>query len=274
MVQIQYASDLHINDWAKHTPFSTFLTPAAPILVLAGDICSAWDPLYAQFLAWVSRHWQIVVLITGNHEYYCDHHGVHTMEETDAHICYLAQSHPNIAFLQNGASYIVPGTRLRFVGATYWSAIDPAIWDEIAGKKGDYKTTYTGSPYGPRKTHPSDNCARHAYQKAAVRSACAPLLYAETLIVVTHHMPTLALLEPEYRGERWHSCYATADDDMFSPNIHAWICGHSHRAVQLQVPGGPRLLMNARGYNRPHEIQRTQDVYHPRRVVEVQAYSI
>ena len=50
MVQIQYASDLHITDWPKGTAFEAFLTPVAPILVIAGDICSAWNPLYNSFL--------------------------------------------------------------------------------------------------------------------------------------------------------------------------------------------------------------------------------
>lgn len=270
MLNIQYASDLHINDWPKGTPFESFLTPVAPILILAGDICSALDPLYAHFLAWASRNWYKVILITGNHEYYCDdQQHPYTIEQIDTHIAHLVRRHDNVVFLQAGSSYVLPGTRLRFVGATLWSAIDPAIWDSVARKKGDFKATYVAHNWMVHKTHPSDLCAYHAYHKSCLRSALAPHAYDEILIVVTHHMPTLELLEPEYRHEMWRSCYASEDDDLFAPNIYAWICGHSHRAKQMIVPNGPACLMNARGYNRAEEQGRSVDVYNPRATFQV-----
>jgi hypothetical protein len=265
---IQYASDLHINDWPIGTPFDTFVTPTAPILVLAGDICSAWDPLYDHFLAWANRNWYKVILITGNHEYYCEPDQMRTIEQTDQHIASLVKKYKNVIFLQDGASYVLPGTRLRFVGTTLWSAITPAIWDEIAEKKGDYNAIYTQSGFGIRRAHPADMCALHALQKAHLRSACMPRPN-ETLIVVTHHMPTPFLLEEEYRNEAWRSCYASNDEDLFASNIAVWICGHGHRATQLQIPHGPLLLMNARGYNRPKETDRSVDVYQPGAFVRV-----
>lgn len=269
MVNIQYASDLHINDWPKGTPFESFLIPTAPILVIAGDICSAWDPLYAHFLAWTSRNWHTVILITGNHEYYCEPDQIYTIEQTDQHIASLVQTFDNLVFLQNGASYVLPGTRLRFVGTTLWSAITPSIWDEIVGKKGDYKVVYTKSGLGLRSAHPADMCALHALQKSHLRSAIVPQSTNERLIVVTHHIPTPLLLEEEYRNEKWRSCYASNDEDLFASNIALWICGHGHRATQLQIPGGPLLLMNARGYNREHERDRTVDIYQPGAFISV-----
>jgi hypothetical protein len=266
MVQIQYASDLHITDWPKGTAFESFLTPVAPILVLAGDICSAWDPLYKSFLAWCSRHWHLVIFITGNHEYYPPEGFLYTLDQTDTYIRSIAL--PNTIFLQAGQSYIVPGTRLRFVGATLWSAIDPVIWDEAAEKKGDFKRTYVDTPMGVRNTHPSDTTALHALHKAYLTSAISPL-QKETLVVVTHHMPTLNLLEPRFRGERWHSCYTSADDELLAPNVKVWICGHSHRATQWRSPSGTLCLMNARGYNKPTEQERAEDIYHPQSVVDV-----
>jgi hypothetical protein len=268
MVQIQYASDLHITDWPKGTAFETFLTPVAPILVLAGDICSAWDPLYKNFLVWCSRHWHIVILITGNHEYYPLSGHTVTIDQTDHYIRSIAPH--NVIFLQAGQSYTVPGTRLRFVGATLWSAIDPALWQEAAEKKGDYKHISIGVPMmGLRKAHPCDTTALHALHKAYLTSAIAPQQYKETLIVVTHHMPTLNLLEERFRGERWHSCYVSADDDLLAPNVKLWICGHSHRATQWRAPSGTLCLMNARGYNKPGEQQRTEDIYNLRAVVNI-----
>lgn len=264
MIKIQYASDLHINDFPKTTPFRHFIIPSAPILVLAGDVCSAWDRHFYTFLEWCSKNWHTVIFVPGNHEYYCDPSAPHTIEMTDAHIYNLIATFPNVIFLQSGASYVVPGTRIRFVGATLWSAISPNIWDEIAGKKGDFKSTYVANYWQLRHTTPADINSRHYFQKAHLASALAPVFVGEQLIVVTHHMPSMQLLEDQYKGEKWCSCYASNSDELLLPNISAWICGHSHRATVWKAPyGGPTVRMNARGYNRPHEMQRVVDLYNP-----------
>lgn len=270
MVRIQYASDLHINDWPKGTPFESFITPVAPILVLAGDICSAWDPLYTHFLAWCSRNWYLVIVIAGNHEYYCEPGFERSLLQTDYELLRISNLFNNTKFLQNGSSFIVPGTQIRFVGSTLWSDIDPAIWDEIYGKKGDYKATFVEHfPYGLRTTHPSDICALHAFQRSYLIGGFAPVLPNETLVVVTHHMPSKLLLENKYKADRLHSCYASNDEDLFIRSISLWICGHSHRATRMKYPRGPYIVMNARGYNRMHELQRTEDRYNPRATVEL-----
>lgn len=270
MVRVQYASDLHINDWPKGTPFESFITPVAPILVLAGDICSAWDPLYTHFLAWCSRNWYLVIFIAGNHEYYCEPGQERSILYTDYELSRISSLFPNTHFLQNGSSYSIPGTKIRFVGSTLWSDIDPAIWGEIYGKKGDYKATFIEHyPYGLRPTHPSDICALHAFHRTYLYGAFAPVIHGETLVVITHHMPSKLLLEDHYKGEKLHTCYASNDEDLFTRNISLWICGHSHRAVRMKYPQGPYMVMNARGYNRSSELSRVVDRYNPRATVEL-----
>ena len=264
MVHIQYTSDLHIDEFPKGTPFATFVTPVAPILIIAGDVCSVQNPLYWHFLAWCSRNWHIVILITGNHEYSCKSGKPLDIEACDSLIGEIAHKLGNVFFLQNGASYVIPGTRIRFIGATLWSDIDPAIWSDVGTHKGDFKNIYVSDSRGFRLNTPSDSVARHAYHKMCLTSAIAPMADKETLIVVTHHMPSMRLLEAHFQGEKYCTCYASNDDDLFAPNVTAWICGHSHRATALRAyKGGPLLLMNARGYNKPHELGRTEDKYNP-----------
>ena len=262
MVQIQYASDLHIDGWPVGTSFYTFITPVAPILVLAGDICSAWSPLYKPFLAWCSRNWAYVILITGNHEYYTED-TLKTIQETDKYIWILTQKYKNVIFLQDGASFVIPGTRLRFMGATLWSAIEPGLWDEAASRKGDCRHITISTPRGIKKIHPGDMCALHALHRHAL-GATMGTIPGERLVVVTHHMPTLDLLEPRYRnGEKWSSFYASNDVDLIGPWVPVWICGHGHRSTTL-TKNGTTLYMNARGYNRSSDAGRNTDVYNPR----------
>jgi hypothetical protein len=265
-MDIQYASDLHIDHFSD---FTTMIIPSAPVLLIAGDICSAWKPMYRDFLAWCSARWSHVILITGNHEYTCPDGEIHTLTDTDAHIRRIVSQMPNVIFLQDGESARIPGTDVQVVGATLWSAVDPVIHAEVQTLKGDYKHTYTDVALGIRTTTPMDICALHALQKAKLANALATHTWGR-LILMTHHMPSLSLLEPEYRHERLHSCYASADDDLFYyGNLAAVICGHSHRAIKQRLPPGILALMNARGYNRPDEMGRTTDVYSPTAVLRL-----
>jgi hypothetical protein len=270
MVHIQYASDLHVDDFPKGTPFASFLTPVAPILVLAGDIANVWDPIFSNFIAWCSNNWYLVLFIAGNHEYYDKSGARHSMEQAEVELRAVAARFPNVVYLQNGASYVIPGTHIRFVGATLWSDVDPAIWAQIAGRKGDFRHIYVQSGLHVRQQHPADAVARHALHKLQLFRALAPWWPDETLIVITHHMPTWELLEEHYKGEALCSCYASHDDDLLVPSIFAWICGHSHRAAHWQAPrSGPLCVMNARGYNRPEEQLRTQDKYSPHATMQI-----
>lgn len=268
-LNIQYTSDLHIDNYPSGTPFESFVTPVAPVLVIAGDICSVWKSMYVFFLEWCSKHWSHVIVVTGNHEYFCDPSIQKTIDQTDVEARRICSLFPNVHFLQSGESYVVPETSLRFVGATLWTAIEPSVWEDIRSKKGDFVHTYS---QGMRKTHPSDICAIHALHKAHLRSAIAPQRMNETLIVVTHHMPSQQLLDKSFRNHRLRSCYASNDDDLFAPNIRVWICGHSHRALQWQSPG-PLCVMNARGYNQADERERTEGVYNPVAMVSVEIES-
>jgi len=260
--QIQYCSDLHLNNFPTGTPFETFVRPVkeSDVLIIAGDICPVTNPLYGEFLLWCRQRWQTIVVIAGNHEYFCKKGETRTFEETDTIIRNMCKQ-LSIFFLQAGQSIKLPGTNIRCIGATLWSAVDPAIWQEVEVKKGDYIATYQSTQNRIRHTIPSDITAYHALHKVHMFSAIAPQAANEVLVVVTHHMPTMKLLEPQYRSHRWRTCYASNDEDLFANNIAVWICGHGHRATKLRMPNQPLFLMNSRGYL--SEIARTTDVYDP-----------
>jgi predicted phosphohydrolase len=262
-MELQYASDLHIDDHPGSN-YGHVLTPVAPVLLLAGDLCGVWKPEYAAFLRWCSERWGLVLVITGNHEYFCPPGIVKTMEETDAEARRIATSFENVVFLQSGESVLIPGTTVRVVGATLWSAVDPAIHDELHDK-GDYTVSYTATPVGIRTTTPMDVCALHALHKAQLQSALASHP-SDRLILMTHHLPTRSLVPVEHKENRYSSCYASADDDLFlHENLKAVVCGHSHKSVRIQLPTGPLAVLNARGYR--SEVGRTG--YSPRATVRI-----
>lgn len=242
-MNIQYASDLHLNDYASTTPFSEFLTPSAPLLILAGDVCPVEYPLYADFLRWCSRNWNRVIVISGNHEYFTERIP-QSMDQIDQIIMDQTHRLPNVFFLQHGESIVFQG--IRFVGATLWSSVDPILSDEIEHTKGDYVHTYTGN----RNTTVRDIRQLHNTHSQNLRTVLSSS--KEPVVVITHHLPSYSLVSPEYHNDRKVSCYASHDDDIlyrFKAKICIWICGHAHRSGDWIHPtSGVHCIMNCKGY--------------------------
>lgn len=240
-MRVQYASDLHLET-TPYDAFSSILTPSAPIIVLAGDICPVEHPSYVLFLRWCSQNWTKVLVISGNHEYFCEN-AARTISEVDVEIQKITAQLPNVLFLQAGDSVVLGG--IRFIGATLWSKVDTDLWANAQLlQKGDY--THTGVPPG-RKTTPADIVSLHFWQKARVESAIAAS--REQIIVVTHHLPTFHLVDSNHVRNPLVSTYASNLEYMMTTKVIAWICGHSHSSTSWKAPSGTQCILNPRGYN-------------------------
>ena len=261
MTKVQYASDLHLDHLASNIEFNSIVTPAAPILILAGDIASAWTSIYGKFLRWCSVNWQHVILIAGNHEYFCHRNYPRSRQETEQHIRNLCRFHHNVHFLQAGQTYIIPNKNLVFIGATLYSNISKDIHDEVL-VKGDFTKTFIERDNILCRTHPSDHVNAHKRHKQALADAIRAVPRNFKAVVVTHYLPTHKLLEPEYQDDHWRSCYASNDEDLFRPPVSVWICGHGHRSTYILAKHNILVAMNARGYKQ-YELNRTVDIYQP-----------
>lgn len=262
MTSVQYASDLHLDHLAPNIEFKSLITPSASVLVLAGDIASVWTQVYSRFIGWCSANWQHVILIAGNHEYFCNNPNTpYSRQDTERYIQNLCRIYYNVHFLQAGQTYVVPNKNLIFIGATLYSNIDPAIHDEVLGK-GDFTKTFIEIDGKLCRTHPTDHVKAHKRHRQALADAIRSVPRNYKAIVVTHYLPTRKLLEPEYQNDRWRSCYASNDDDLFRPPVTAWICGHGHRSTHINARHNILVAMNARGYKQ-YELNRTVDIYQP-----------
>ena len=261
MTKVQYASDLHLDHLAPNIEFKSLVTPAAPILILAGDIASVWTNVYGKFLHWCSVNWQHVILIAGNHEYFCHRDHPRSRQETEQYIKNLCRFHHNVHFLQAGQTYVIPNKNLVFIGATLYSNISKDIHDEVL-VKGDFTKTFIERDNILCRTHPSDHVNAHKRHKQALADAIRAVPRNFKAVVVTHYLPTLKLLEPEYQDDHWRSCYASNDEDLFRPPVSVWICGHGHRSTYILAKHNILVAMNARGYKQ-YELNRTVDIYQP-----------
>ena len=71
---------------------------------------------------------------------------------------------------------------------------------------------------------------------------------AERIVVVTHHLPTMAVVAPEHKGNLLNSAFATELGDFIADSrIDVWIFGHSHANIDATI-GNTRLVCNQLGY--------------------------
>lgn len=267
--KLQFASDLHLEEDAP--PFDILIKPVARDLALCGDIGDPWSPVYTNFLKWCSLRWEHVFLLSGNHEYFTK--GPETWSGADktyggveAQIHRVAEAaaeaRKNIHFLQESV-YPIEKQRILIVGTTLWTAPALRRWDQMSagfvgdpGCRGEYNSIYRRDEYtgALRVFHPSDITAIYnrqaAFLKRFLNTSWGSVPEGWRVIVLTHHLPSLEMNRPDYRGHPLVSCYATSLDELLKEPVVAWLCGHSHTAMEKQLDTGTLVCLNPMGYKR------------------------
>jgi hypothetical protein len=253
------------------------IVPSAKYLIVAGDICSPYHPNFERFFAYVSKYFECILYVTGNHEYY-NHSGL-SMEEVDTFITNLLSEYPHVHFL-NQNSYVfseecslesnpkeyrtnvvrdsnfVSSNPLIFIGATLWTHIPREEEDLVSKIISDYKCIYQDketlltSSYirALHEKHKSflQNEVEHYTQKWLREKKKG------SLVVVTHHMPSYSLIDEKYRSYPGNSAFANDMDVWIQDQSHLshWIYGHTHHQRSSKI-GKTKTFVNPKGY--PHE---------------------
>lgn len=248
-MRIQYISDLHL----EFNRMDIEMAPVAPILVLAGDVGDPSSKMYAKFLEWCARDWEHVIVVAGNHELYNRRpqsawkwsRPDTVADRIDACRAAAAAAGPNVHFLERD-SVVIDG--VRFLGCTLWSDVSGAE-AMVERRMSDYAMITAD---GQMPVTAGQTLEWHLRDRAWLEGALAAATDAP-IVVVTHHLPTYALIAEKYAGSPLNVGFAThLDDVLVRPPVRAWICGHSHTAGRAEVNGVPCLL-NPVGYPHPLE---------------------
>lgn len=132
---------------------------------------------------------------------------------------------------------------VEFILSTLWSRIPPI--DEFAIQNG--MNDYAQILYNKRRLIPQNINGEFernfAFIEKAVRESDA-----EKIVVVTHHLPTFAVIEDKHKGSVLNTAYATELGNYIADSrITAWIYGHSHHQTDLTI-GNTHLVSNPLGY--------------------------
>jgi Icc-related predicted phosphoesterase len=236
------------------------------VLIIAGDLCharifeAAPDDGYARiqrervlrFADKARASFARVVLVLGNHDHY---DGV--FDDTAA---IFRRCLPGFTVL-DGESVDLGGVSI--FGATLWADFEGRNPDAMkrAGKGcGEFffvkrrATDETGAPALAR-FRPPDALAAFDRDKAALQTFCANAA-GKPSIIVTHHAPTRAGLNPAFVDNGLDGAYASALDDLVAASGAAvWVHGHTHIRRKYRV-GGVEVRANCRGFEGKDETAR------------------
>lgn len=245
-MDVQFLSDVH----ADLRKANVYVKPAAPVLVVAGDVDSHADPSYRDRLQALFSNHKSGAYVPGNHDYWGATAPLPAVADYISRVCASLDS--CVTVLRDGNwGYDVPNTDTRVLGATLWTHIPDSLAYEAPSLLNDFQYI---------RTDPStllsvdDVVAQHARDKEWISKAIDRAVEdGKRVVVVTHHAPDLALaiLNGSKSTNGLGLFYYCDDmrDVIRKPGISAWIYGHTHESRMMRLRGVPfPFLTNAMGY--------------------------
>jgi predicted phosphodiesterase len=245
-VKLQLASDLHLE---RDPRFQ--LQPAAPTLVLAGDVGSYQAGSRLSEPDWglgrFAQGWDKVLYVPGNHEY----DGQPWPETRDR----LRESTERLGLIWLDREVrVLDG--VRFIGCTLWADFDLLVdpnssmaqqlkaRDKAFRAANFYLRRYSALEAGaPMLAERLRELA--LADQAWLREALAQPFDGKT-VVVTHFAPSSRSADPRYGLAPGTAGFCNALDDLL-PLADLWLHGHLHCAQDYRV-GRCRVVANPLGY--------------------------
>jgi len=263
---IQIASDLHMEMWTRQRfyPLQYLLEhvveKAAPVLALLGDIsvCGDIDGFedYKNFVTFHSKQYSQVLLLAGNHEFYCDPESPVSVKRIKEDIHQFAASLHNVHFLDNTMIEI---NGVLIFGTTLWSEIDNFAAEMIQRSVNDFEMIFVNDENTDalRKLQVADVVKWHKQAVMHLKEAARQAARArKKLIVLSHHAPTFqGSSNPKDENSPLGSAFCTNLDVLMDYNgesetssIHTWAFGHTHHCSDQRI-NRVRVISNQYGYS-------------------------
>jgi len=238
-MKIQYLSDMHLELSNNSRYFKdNYPEVTGDILVIAGDTMYINQLVLNKFWEHCHINYKYTILVPGNHEYY-NYTDVSEYRSFKKNIL----GYDNVFYVNNQIVDI--GEDIILICSTLWSEIPYQYYMETGWGLTDFKRIkYNNHIYN------QDNYNdEHKYCLKFIKQ-CIDNIYDKKIVIVTHHMPSYTLGNPIYKGDALNCCFATELYDYIerSPNINAWIYGHSHYNHEDIMIGDTLVTCNQFGY--------------------------
>lgn len=259
--EFQLYSDMHIELQSNCYPI---LKPLAPYLFLAGDIAQIDKPNFKPFFDYISKNWNRVFYVLGNHEFY---HKNKTHIQLRKQYNEFFKEYSNIHLLDNSSYDLVENNiNVRIFGTTLWSQLDQQFG----------KTSDTNSFGDINHLFIDENIPMNVEYFNNLNNECINKLVNEVKqckelgkkLIVMSHFPPLRKTDkqpnitshPIYVNEtpirkkyfandltnEILKTYEITESDFYS-NIKLFMSGHTHYSYDF-LYNGTRFLANQVGY--------------------------
>ena len=283
-MKLQIVSDLHLefNDNIRIN------NAGADVLVLAGDICvvehlrrnppeihgdvndlndiiisdkgyASYARRYRNFFDQVSKEFDTVVYVAGNHEHY---HGL--WNNTIANLRDALEPWNNIILMDDRWINL---QGIRIIGTSLWTDLDnrnPLTMAAIKQGMSDYHVITINNSGAYHKLRPIDTATANIAAVATIKEGVST--WDGPVIVVGHHAPSNQSIHPRFASQ-WpmNAAFVNNLDEYIidHPQIKMWIHGHVHDRWDYMI-GDTRIICNPHGY--PDEPR----VWDPNLVIEIQ----
>ena len=250
MPKFYLVSDIHLEGGV-----ATIVNPGnVDCLILAGDVVefrllrkSNTNPklqYIREFFEIVSREFQHVLWIPGNHEYWRSWGMEYSLTRARE---WLTEHNFHNIHLVNNQTVEIQGTPVHC--STLWTDYrkhDPiALWS-VAQQMNDYRFIRGVTPArNGSRVKPTEIYEVH---KASLRYLENAVSDGKPCVVVTHHHPLMQTLNSERACDLDYAFGSDLSNFILdNPNITTWCCGHSHGRIVFPI-GDQRVLCNCRGY--------------------------
>jgi len=237
------------------------------VLGLLGDIGSPFEPVYSEFIGEVSKNYDHVFVITGNHEYYNypekDHnnlidgvdtgHRAYNMKDVNNKVRDIASRHNNVSFLNNTSKFLYGYT---FLGTTLWSSVTTQR-EYVSRALSDYYRIYRNNSL----ITVDDTNSLHDRAVSWLKKELSDR--EKKFVVFSHHSPLINSSETPTAAKRYLTskntqAFQTDLSQIIKPPILYWGFGHTHFTTQYKY-NGVVISSNQVGYDHEKAIYASVD---------------
>lgn len=226
-MKIRLLSDIHQEFYEDRTLYQT---KGEDVLVLAGDIHVGHEAVMNTIAKFMHGGQPNVIYVPGNHEYYKS-----SLKEFDGGI------------IRSFAQVLNPGVvkigDVTFIGATGWTNFRK---DRIA----KLACARSISDFRLIRGFDTDHCdLLHTEHFKYIFDAYAAVEGKK--VIVTHFLPAIECIAPEYVGTDLLNYYFANDygNQIADMKDTTWLFGHTHTVMDFML-GDTRMIANPYGYNR------------------------
>lgn len=237
-MDIQIFSDFHGEAYQDQKYIWKYVTPMAPVAVVAGDIDAR---NFEQTVNEIATKFEHVIVLFGNHEFY---------KKKISWRPDMSLVSPNVHVLDQGVFELED---VIFIGATLWTDFKNNDWHTMHAAKDKINDFHViRDETGGNKFTPHMASDLHRKDKAYLKMMIEKYR-GQKVVMVTHFLPSYQLVHEKWRGlgtDMLNYYFAASCDDLIETSeAKAWVFGHTHDERDMEICG-TRFVCNPIGYPR------------------------